>query len=65
MQRRRVKLVNTPTKQETEVKTPVIPEKEPVVETPAPTKTPVEEKEVPVRVPVKAESTRSCSTSSS
>ena len=44
--------VNTPTKQETEVKTPVIPEKAPVVETPAPTKTPVEEKEVPV-VPVK------------
>ncbi len=52
MQRRRVKLVNTPTKQEPEVKTPVIPEKAPVVETPAPTKTPVEEKEVPV-VPVK------------
>lgn len=45
--------VNTPTKQETEVKTPVIPEKEPVVETPAPTKTPVVEKEVPVPVPVK------------
>ncbi|PZX07574.1 putative YkwD family protein [Psychrobacillus insolitus] len=57
-------VVNTPTKQEPEVKapvipekapvveTPVIPEKAPVVETPAPTKTPVEEKEVPV-VPVK------------
>ena len=45
-------VVNTPTKQETEVKAPVIPEKAPVVETPAPTKTPVEEKEVPV-VPVK------------
>ena len=45
-------VVNTPTKQEPEVKAPVIPEKAPVVETPAPTKTPVEEKEVPV-VPVK------------
>ena len=45
--------VNAPAKQETEAKTPVVPEKEPVVETPAPTKTPVEEKEVPV-VPEKA-----------
>ena len=44
--------VNAPAKQETDVKTPVIPEKEPVIETPAPTKTPVEEKEVPVPVPV-------------
>jgi uncharacterized YkwD family protein len=40
--------VNTPTKQEPEVKTPVIPEKAPIVETPEPTKTPVEEKEIPV-----------------